>query len=189
MGKGLDPVPHSTPGLWIRVGNPPISNLPLPAPCRRVYSPFCLFCPVVPGLASRGWPILVLFRAVLIAWSPPRYALAALACPGRSHLSDSQRAATRPKYTWAALTVHCPATAQSRLSAQPSSHNPPAARTHVQPWLCGSETLRQWPPRRFPSSTKPSLGPWDPPSTPSQPRKGPGLGPINHHVQSPCPPT
>lgn len=32
-----------------------------------------------------------------------------------------------------------------------------------------------------------SLGP--PPSTPSQPRKGPGLGPINHHTQSPCPPT
>ena len=31
-----------SPGLWIRVGNPPISNLPLPAPCRRVYSPFCL---------------------------------------------------------------------------------------------------------------------------------------------------
>lgn len=66
---------------------------------------------------------------------------------------------------------------------------PLATRTHVQPWACGPETLRQWPPRRFPSSTKPSLGPWDPPSTPSQPRKGPGLGPINHHTQSPCPPT
>lgn len=40
----------------------------------------------VPGIASRGWPIL----------------LAALAGPGRSHLSDSQWAATR-------ATVHCPA--------------------------------------------------------------------------------
>lgn len=58
---------------------PPISNLPLPAPCRRVYSPFCLLCPVVPCLASRGWPIL---------------------CPGRSHLSDSQRPALCPGPAW-----------------------------------------------------------------------------------------
>ena len=34
---------------------------------------------------------------------------------------------------------------------------------HVEPWACGPETFRQWPPRRFPSSTKPSLGPWVPP--------------------------
>lgn len=57
VGKGLDPEPHFSPGLWILVDNPQISNLPLPAPrlalSSRVHSQICqiclfgLFCPVV----------------------------------------------------------------------------------------------------------------------------------------------
>lgn len=50
----------------------------------------------------------------------------------------------------------------------------------LNPGPCGPETLRQWPPRRFPSSTKPSLGPWDlgtPPAHHPNREKGQDSGP------------
>lgn len=122
----------------------------------------------VPGLASRGWPILLVALAVLAE------ALVALTCQTR------RGAATR-------ATVHCPALRvhQSRLSAQPSSSKP--ART-LNP---GPVDLRLSASGRRAASHPPPSHPWvlGTPQHTIPTEKGPGLGPINHHTQSPCPPT